>query len=60
MPTLYQDPRSGNCYKAVLAASHLGIPLKTVDIDVTSGLTRKPEFLGKNPNGRVPLCRSRA
>ena len=55
MPTLYQDPRSGNCYKAVLAASHLGIPLKTVDIDVTSGLTRKPEFLGKNPNGRVPL-----
>lgn len=55
MPTLYQDPRSGNCYKAVLTAAHLGIPLKTVDIDVTSGLTRKPEFLGKNPNGRVPL-----
>ena len=55
MPTLYQDPRSGNCYKAVLTAAHLGIPLKTVDIDVTAGLTRKPEFLAKNPNGRVPL-----
>ena len=55
MPTLYQDPRSGNCYKAVLTASHLGIPIKTVDIDVTSGLTRKAEFLAKNPNGRVPL-----
>ena len=55
MPTLYQDPRSGNCYKAVLTAAHLGIPIKTVDIDVTSGLTRKPDFLAKNPNGRVPL-----
>jgi glutathione S-transferase len=55
MTTLYQDPRSGNCYKAVLTAAHLGIPLKTVDINVTDGLTRKPEFLAKNPNGRVPL-----
>jgi glutathione S-transferase len=54
MLTLYQDPRSGNCYKAVLTAAHLGIPLKTVDIDVTEGLTRKPDFLAKNPNGRVP------
>ena len=55
MPTLYQDPRSGNCYKAVLTAAHLGIPLKTVDFDVVTGLTRKPEFLAKNPNGRIPL-----
>ncbi|MFM9864369.1 MAG: glutathione S-transferase family protein [Micropepsaceae bacterium] len=54
MLTLYQDPRSGNCYKAILTAAHLGIPLKTVDIDVTSGFTRKPDFLAKNPNGRVP------
>src|SRR5215470_2689144 len=55
MLTLYRDPRSGNCYKPVLTAAHLGIPLETVDIDVTGGLTRKPEFLAKNPNGRVPL-----
>jgi glutathione S-transferase len=54
MPTLYQDPRSGNCYKVVLTAAHLGVPIKTVDIDVTSGFTRKPDFLTKNPNGRVP------
>ncbi|MEQ1864889.1 MAG: glutathione S-transferase family protein [Micropepsaceae bacterium] len=54
MHTLYQDPRSGNCFKAVLTAAQLGIPLKTVDIDVVSGFTRKPEFLAKNPNGRVP------
>src|SRR5262249_13803204 len=55
MPTLYHDPRSGNCYKIPLTAAHLGIPFKTVDIVVTTGLTRKPEFLAKNPNGRVPL-----
>jgi glutathione S-transferase len=55
MHTLYQDPRSGNCYKVALTAAHLGIPLKTIDIDVTHGLTRQPEFLAKNPNGRVPL-----
>ncbi len=54
MLTLYQDPRSGNCYKVVLTAAHLGMPLKTVDIDVVSGFTRKPDFLAKNPNGRVP------
>lgn len=54
MHTLYQDPRSGNCYKVVLTAAYLGIPLKTIDVDVTSGFTRKPEFLAKNPNGRVP------
>ena len=55
MPTLYQDPRSGNCYKVVLTAAHLGQPLKKVDFDVTQGLTRKPDFLAKNPNGRIPL-----
>jgi glutathione S-transferase len=54
MTTLYQDSRSGNCYKVVLTAAHLGIPLKTVEIDVMSGLTRKPDFLSKNPNGRLP------
>ena len=54
MPKLYQDPRSGNCYKAILTASHLGIPLTPMDVDVMSGKTRQPEFLAKNPNGRVP------
>jgi glutathione S-transferase len=54
MPTLYQDPRSGNCYKVAVTATHLGLPLKTIDIDVVSGFTRQPDFLAKNPNGRVP------
>lgn len=54
MPTLYQDSRSGNCHKVVMTAAYLGLPLKTVEIDVVAGLTRTPAFLAKNPNGRVP------
>lgn len=54
MLKLYQDPRSGNCFKVVLTAAHVNIPIRSIDIDVVSGLTRKPEFLAKNPNGRVP------
>lgn len=54
MPTLYQDPRSGNCYKCTLTAAHLGKPLRTVNIDVMSGMTRQQAFLARNPNGRVP------
>jgi glutathione S-transferase len=54
MPTLYQDPRSGNCYKCTLTAAHLGKSLRTVNIDVMSGMTRQQAFLARNPNGRVP------
>jgi glutathione S-transferase len=33
----------------------LGIHLKLIEYSLASGLTRKPEFLAKNPIGRVPL-----
>ncbi|MBV9330761.1 MAG: glutathione S-transferase family protein [Alphaproteobacteria bacterium] len=46
---------SGNCYKVRLAARQLGISLKLKDYPLHDGLTRKPEFLALNPNGRVPL-----
>ena len=55
MPVLHQMPISGNCYKIRLAAHQLGIPLTFKDYPLHDGLTRKPEFLSKNPNGRVPL-----
>ncbi|MBI1328403.1 MAG: glutathione S-transferase family protein [Alphaproteobacteria bacterium] len=55
MITLHQMHASGNCYKVRLAAHQLGIPLRLQEYPVLDGLTRKPEFLGKNPNGRVPL-----
>jgi glutathione S-transferase len=55
MPILHQMPMSGNCYKARLAARQAGVPLSLRDYPIFGGETRKPEFLAKNPNGRVPL-----
>ena len=53
---LHQDPRSGNCYKIVLTAALLGIPLATRDYDIMQGETRTPEFLARvNANGRIPV-----
>ena len=53
---LHQDPRSGNCYKIVLTAALLGIPLSVRDYDIMSGQTRTPEFLARvNANGRIPV-----
>ena len=46
---------SGNCYKVRLAAHQLGIPLTLKEYPLLAGDTRRPEFLAKNPNGRVPL-----
>lgn len=55
MPILHQMQISGNCYKIRLAAQQLSIPLTLKDYPLHGGLTRKPDFLAKNPNGRVPL-----
>ncbi|MGN6515627.1 MAG: glutathione S-transferase family protein [Rhizomicrobium sp.] len=55
MPVLHQMPVSGNCYKIRLASRQLGLPLAFRDYPLHDGTTRKPEFLSKNPNGRVPL-----
>ena len=54
MPTLHQMQESGNCYKVRLAARQLRIPLKLKEYPFGAGKTRMPEFLAKNPNGRVP------
>jgi len=55
MPRLHQMQVSGNCYKIRLAAHQLGVRLQLVDYGLLDGRTREPEFLGKNPNGRVPM-----
>jgi glutathione S-transferase len=54
MPILHQMHVSGNCYKIRLAARQLGIPLTFRNYGLHDGTTRVPEFLSKNPNGRVP------
>jgi glutathione S-transferase len=55
MLTLHQMHISGNCYKVRLAARQLGIALALKDYGLHDGSTRTPDFLAKNPNGRVPM-----
>jgi glutathione S-transferase len=55
MPILHNMQISGNCYKVRLAARQLGSSLVLKEYRLGGGKTRTPEFLAKNPNGRVPL-----
>ena len=55
MLRLYDSLSSGNAYKVRLFLRQLGIPFERVEVDVMKGETRTPEFLRKNPNGRVPV-----
>jgi glutathione S-transferase len=55
MPVLHQMQMSGNCYKVRLTARQLGLPLTLREYGLHDGSTRTPDFLAKNPNGRVPL-----
>ena len=54
MLTLYDFLPSGNGYKVRLLLTQLRIPFRRVEIDVTKGESRTPEFLRKFPNGRIP------
>ena len=55
MIRLYDFLPSGNGYKVRLLLHQLGIPYELVEMDITKGETRTPDFLAKNPNGRIPL-----
>ena len=55
MITVYGMKTSGNCYKVQLLLEQLGRAYRWVEIDSAAGETRTPEFLAKNPNGKVPL-----
>lgn len=48
---------SGNAYKVSLMLAHLGldVPVTQLDILADPPETRRPEFLARNPNGRIPL-----
>jgi len=52
--TLYDFMGSGNGYKVRLLLAQLGLPYKLVECDILKGETRTPQFLAKNPNGRIP------
>ena len=54
MLTLHDYLPSGNGYKCRLLLHQLGVPFRLVERDIMQGETRTPEFLAKNPNGRIP------
>jgi len=54
MLRLYDFLQSGNGYKVRLLLRQLGIPFERIELDLVKGATRTPEFLAKNPNGRIP------
>ncbi len=54
MCTLYDYLDSGNGYKIRLLLAQLQQPYKWVELDILAGATRTPQFLAKNPNGRIP------
>ena len=53
MLTLYDYLDSGNGYKIRLLLALLNEPYRWVEVDIIAGATRTPEFLAKNPNGRI-------
>ena len=54
MIRLYDYQQSGNGYKVRLLLTQLGIPFERIELNITKGETRTPEFLRKFPNGRIP------
>ena len=48
---------SGNAYKVHLLLHQLDLAYETTELDILASTseTRRPEFLKKNPNGRIPL-----
>jgi glutathione S-transferase len=45
---------SGNGYKVRLLLAQLGLRFGWTHLDIDKGETRTPEFLLRNPNGRIP------
>ncbi|MCC5621632.1 glutathione S-transferase family protein [Nostoc sp. CHAB 5715] len=52
---LYDFLPSGNGYKIRLLLTQLGMPFERVELNILKGETRTPEFLSKNPNGKIPI-----
>jgi glutathione S-transferase len=46
---------SGNGFKVRLLLRFLGRPYELVELDIMEGETHTPEFLAKNPAGRIPV-----
>ena len=54
MPRLYDYLDSGNGYKIRLILAQTRQAYSRTELDIDKGETRTPQFLAKNPNGRIP------
>jgi glutathione S-transferase len=52
---LYEDATSGNCLKCRLLLRELGLPFRSVAVDLFLGETRTPAHFARNPDGRIPV-----
>ena len=57
MPSLrvYHHPISGHAHRVRLFLSLLNVPFDAIEVDLTKGEQKKPEFLALNPCGQVPV-----
>ena len=55
MYKLYDFLPSGNGYKVRLLLTQLQIPFELIELNILNKETRTPEFLQKNPNGKIPV-----
>ena len=55
MLRLHDNHLSGNGYKPRLLLAHLGRVYERIEVDILKGESRTPNFLAKNPNGRIPV-----
>ena len=55
MLRLHDNHLSGNGYKPRLLLAYLGRTYERIEVDILKGETRTPEFLVRNPNGRIPV-----
>lgn len=55
MTTVHGVSWSGNCHKLRLLLEQLGRPYRWIEVDILAGATRSPDYLVKNPNGKVPM-----
>ncbi len=52
---LYTFPLSGHAHRVQLFLSLLNLPVELIQVDLTKGAQKTPEFLAINPLGQVPV-----
>jgi glutathione S-transferase len=51
---LYSIQPSNNCRRVNSVIAHLGLEVEIVEPNMMTGDLKKPDYLGMNPNGKVP------